>query len=297
MAVTRPELEEAKQTLLSLRLLRSSPDRDGLLTPVSPRSAEAEIVAPMRREVTERKQEIAQVSDQIRGFARSYADYLYGYAPDGTTIPIENADAFVIRLKDAVKHCRHELLIMQPTDCPELPDGGEASALSTLREGVDVKALVHQGARSSYTTRSRLRDTLRACTEIRTVVDLPARMLIFDRELAFIYPNPELLTQAAVVLDSRVISFLASIHDRIWETGTVLTLQPDSSPDQHSNEVRASILELLSAGFTDEVIARRLAVSVRTCRRHIAELLGALDSRTRFQAGAEAVRRGLLPLP
>jgi DNA-binding NarL/FixJ family response regulator len=39
-------------------------------------------------------------------------------------------------------------------------------------------------------------------------------------------------------------------------------------------------------------IARSLGVSLRTVRRRIAELLAELGVESRFQAGAEAVRRG-----
>jgi DNA-binding NarL/FixJ family response regulator len=47
-------------------------------------------------------------------------------------------------------------------------------------------------------------------------------------------------------------------------------------------------------GAKDETIARQLGVSLRTVRRRVAELMDELGASTRFQAGMEAVRRGLL---
>ncbi len=50
---------------------------------------------------------------------------------------------------------------------------------------------------------------------------------------------------------------------------------------------------MLAEGAKDEVIARRLGVSLRTCRRHIAEILETLQADSRFQAGVLAERAGL----
>jgi DNA-binding NarL/FixJ family response regulator len=42
-------------------------------------------------------------------------------------------------------------------------------------------------------------------------------------------------------------------------------------------------------------VARRLSISLRTCRRHVAEILDQLDSSGRFQAGVGAVPLGAVP--
>jgi DNA-binding CsgD family transcriptional regulator len=53
------------------------------------------------------------------------------------------------------------------------------------------------------------------------------------------------------------------------------------------------IVQLLADGAKDETIARVTGLSVRTCRRHIADIMRRLDAVSRFQAGANAVRLGL----
>jgi DNA-binding CsgD family transcriptional regulator len=58
--------------------------------------------------------------------------------------------------------------------------------------------------------------------------------------------------------------------------------------------VKREILGLLESGAKDEAIARALGVSLRTCRRHIAELLSATDAVSRFQAACRFARAGLL---
>jgi DNA-binding NarL/FixJ family response regulator len=60
--------------------------------------------------------------------------------------------------------------------------------------------------------------------------------------------------------------------------------------------VQRSILQGLAAGLTDEALAARLDLSVRTCRRHIAGPFDLLGAESRFQAGVLAARRGWLPV-
>ncbi|MFF5702353.1 LuxR C-terminal-related transcriptional regulator [Streptomyces sp. NPDC012794] len=52
-----------------------------------------------------------------------------------------------------------------------------------------------------------------------------------------------------------------------------------------SEELRQTIVLLLSEGLEDKVIARRLGMSERTCQRHIAEIMRAIGAKSRFQAG------------
>ena len=54
------------------------------------------------------------------------------------------------------------------------------------------------------------------------------------------------------------------------------------------------IAKLMAQGFTDEAVARKLGMSVRTCRRHIAALMGSIDAVSRFQAGVRAANTTLI---
>ena len=65
----------------------------------------------------------------------------------------------------------------------------------------------------------------------------------------------------------------------------------DSGPRVES---AACLLRQLAAGAEDEQIARTLGLSLRTVRRRISQLMIELGADTRFQAGAEAARRGWL---
>ena len=73
--------------------------------------------------------------------------------------------------------------------------------------------------------------------------------------------------------------------------------EPGEGEEQGSSELDAEdrrLLTLLSAGLKDDAIARQLGTSPRSLRRRLRHLLDELNAETRFQAGAQASRRGLV---
>ncbi|MFE2976352.1 helix-turn-helix transcriptional regulator [Streptomyces sp. NPDC059258] len=52
-----------------------------------------------------------------------------------------------------------------------------------------------------------------------------------------------------------------------------------------ADQLKQRIALLLSEGLTGQTIAKRMGMSVRTCRRHIAEIMERLGAKSRFQAG------------
>ncbi|MFI6641236.1 DNA-binding response regulator [Streptomyces sp. NPDC050504] len=99
---------------------------------------------------------------------------------------------------------------------------------------------------------------------------------------------------AAVVNDPAVVRALELLFAGAWSTSRTLTDHLGLSPRLHT-ELTRSILEKLRVGHTDDVAARELQVSLRTYRRHVAEIMRELGANSRFQAGVRAVELGLLP--
>lgn len=110
---------------------------------------------------------------------------------------------------------------------------------------------------------------------------------------------------AAVVIDhSRTprmvrpgaeLESLCSLAERLWERGAEvrrLRRTPGTAAAQRPR--MQMVLRLLADGLTDDAIARRLGCSVRTVRNDVAAAMAALDARSRFQAGARAMRAGLI---
>jgi DNA-binding CsgD family transcriptional regulator len=120
-------------------------------------------------------------------------------------------------------------------------------------------------------------------------------MFVFDREVAFIpkRTHPDQVPGALVVREPVLISFLCALFDQFWVSALPFTTDGPGYQNV-SDDLRRSILELLAQGLKDEVVARRLGMSVRTCRRHIATLMQELGAESRFEAGVKAAQLGLL---
>jgi len=90
-----------------------------------------------------------------------------------------------------------------------------------------------------------------------------------------------------------------STFEQLWAEASPLDemLHQERQPDPELDQTRAAILRLMADGEKDEAISRRLSISVRTCRRHIADYMAQVGATSRFQAGVIASRNGHLDLP
>ena len=126
--------------------------------------------------------------------------------------------------------------------------------------------------------------------QVRVLSELPTRMFILGDAHAVL---PEPLGAADEprihVRQRALVAVLTMWFESLWSRATpVRELESgEARPD-----LRQFLLEQLVAGSTDEVIARKLGISLRTVRRRIAQLMADLGVDTRFQAGVEAARRG-----
>lgn len=132
-----------------------------------------------------------------------------------------------------------------------------------------MRTLYQQSARHHPPTRAYVDKVTSAGAEVRTCPELFGRLIVFDRAVAFI-PHHSLPGGAAVVRDPSTIAFPHSAFERAWDLGTPFA---ESRPDLTAlSDVHRNILHLLGEGARDETIARRLGLSLRTCRKYIAEI-------------------------
>jgi DNA-binding CsgD family transcriptional regulator len=87
------------------------------------------------------------------------------------------------------------------------------------------------------------------------------------------------------------VEALTMLFELMWDRAAPV---PDMDFGDARPDLRRFLLQQLAAGAKDEQIARTLGLSLRTVRRRVADLLIELGVDSRFQAGAEAVRRGWL---
>ncbi|CAL9400413.1 helix-turn-helix transcriptional regulator [Streptomyces sp. Tu 3180] len=119
-------------------------------------------------------------------------------------------------------------------------------------------------------------------------------MLIVDSRVALMPASPGKPGPAAIIKDTASARVLDLLFAGSWANARSLAEYERTSARMRTESVRR-ILEQLCEGRTDEVAARELQVSLRTYRRHVAEIMQALGASSRFQAGVRAVEMALLP--
>lgn len=159
--------------------------------------------------------------------------------------------------------------------------------LDLLKQGVRRRNLYDLSTRDHMPTRKAVKTIAAAGGEFRTLPSVPFRMLIFDRKLAVVARQLSITDKAALMIrDPHLVNVFIQLFNFTWDFSEPFLVE-DSTASPLNGTQRA-ILSGLAAGYSDEVIARRLDLNVRTCRRHIAWMLETLKADSRFQAGAKA---------
>jgi hypothetical protein len=96
-----------------------------------------------------------------------------------------------------------------------------------------------------------------------------------------------------IVTTRPLVLFLKTMFDTNWSSGIPVAEVLRLNEKLHGQPAQ-SILASLSAGEKDEVASRKLGMSVRTYRRHVAEIMVDVSATSRFQAGARAAELGLI---
>lgn len=294
LGLTAEAVRDAVALLVQNRLLRHEPET-GRLQPVDPEVAAALLVTPMEREIHQRQELIAQIRQRASGFREDYArhrretDDAAGVAQVDGTVELQG------HLRLAGDACREELMVLlsgQPDD-GALYDVPQLCAQLAGR-GVAVRIVCQHRSRADLRLRAGMRQLFEAGAEVRTVTHVPRAALVFDHSLALLLGEDDGgAVQASRVDSDEVVGFLLGVFGHLWDTATPLECL-DSGYSEVAGDLRRTIAGLMAKGFTDEVLARKLGMSVRTCRRHIASLMRELDSVSRFQAGVAAAQRSLV---
>jgi DNA-binding NarL/FixJ family response regulator len=154
---------------------------------------------------------------------------------------------------------------------------------------VDSSFLEVEGAMAALAT---LRD---AGVRVSLVPGVPFTALAVDAASAILdLTNLDPAGESSALLHHRVhVAAVRTVLERIVLNATPLPrgLHP-ALPARSERD--SQILALLAAGASDSTIARQVGVSQRTVERRLRAIMDSLGATTRFQAGAQAVRRGLI---
>ncbi|WP_329546416.1 helix-turn-helix transcriptional regulator [Streptomyces sp. NBC_01356] len=137
-------------------------------------------------------------------------------------------------------------------------------------------------------------ESLEGDVEVRTLDEVPERLVILDRTVAFIPANAD-RTLAVEMRHPPLVTYLATNFDRLWRLATPMYPQAAQQPSLNGITPRQhAIANLLIEGLTDAAIADRLGLNIRTARVHIAKLAATLGSESRAQLGYLIAESGIL---
>ncbi|MEU9088627.1 helix-turn-helix transcriptional regulator [Streptomyces sp. NPDC087901] len=284
--------------LMDFALLHPDPDDPDWLRPLPPSAALAQRLHPIEREIQERRRLSLELAESFEPFM----DISAQDPPITHAITVlEGKHRINAALDLATAECRTEVLTVQPGgDRGEdrLREGLERGLL-VVHRGVSMRTLYQHTVRHSqgtlaYAERMAEGKMAEGKVEIRTLEELIARLIVFDRTVAFIPASND--DQVALELrHPGLVDYLIKVFEQLWKRASPLLgeLPYDPAPKGISG-VQRSIAQLLVEGHVDDSIARRLGMNVRTCRAHVAKLSAVLGSTSRAQLGYLIAQSGIL---
>ena len=135
-------------------------------------------------------------------------------------------------------------------------------------------------------------DIVRQCVAAgelaRTAEGLPLKLMIVDGSSALTYDvRGDEITDGMIVHGGPLLAGLVRLFELVWDTAAPLLSDTADLPGGLESRDRA-ILDLLAAGASDEAIARRMGVGVRTVGRRISRMSADLSASSRFQLALRA---------
>ncbi|CAM5504021.1 helix-turn-helix transcriptional regulator [Streptomyces griseomycini] len=191
-----------------------------------------------------------------------------------------------------------ELLSIQPHTSylrpkPDIHEPAIRRDQALLSRGGRIRALYQHTLRHAPALTARY-ERLKGDVEARTLDEIPERLIIVDRTVAFVPADAE-RSSALEVRHPALVGYFATTFDRLWHLATPMHPRAVRQPALNGVTPRQrAIAALLVEGHTDAVIADRLGMNVRTAREHIAKLASTLGSQSRAQLGFLIARSGIL---
>ncbi|MFF7337117.1 LuxR C-terminal-related transcriptional regulator [Streptomyces sp. NPDC008163] len=242
-----------------------------------------------------RQAELDAATTALESYAAEYHERVLRADPRRLVEVIEGPAAVADRLRDLVVGAEQEILAFDTPPYLTVPSSMAGMERDALARGVTVRAVYAAEVLRLPGRAEPVKELAALGEQARVVPRVPLKMVMADRRAAMIplTSNEESVRTAAVLVrQSRLCDALVELFEAKWFQGAPVfapaptTDRPDLSPAEQA------LLSLLNSGFKDEAIARQLGVSERTLRRRTAELVERLGATSRFQAGAQAVRRG-----
>ncbi|MGW4206400.1 helix-turn-helix transcriptional regulator [Lentzea sp. NPDC004789] len=259
--------------------------RDNEVRP--PRSALAAI-ASSHEAAAIRARETAEV------LARAYAEH--GAKEVDFVEVLAGADEVISTFEEMQSQARTEIRALDPGSYLSPRPEASPAQPPALARGIGYRVVYESALLQDALGFASVQESIAAGEQARAFPGVPLKLVIADSGRALI-AVPTVTGGNVVALlihPSVLLSALIELFEAFWRMAVSIT--PGGQEDAHEEPTTATrrLMALLSAGLTDESIARELGVSERTVHRRVSRLQQLLGAQTRFQLGVQASRRGWL---
>ncbi|AXK37050.1 LuxR family transcriptional regulator [Streptomyces armeniacus] len=202
------------------------------------------------------------------------------------------------RIDDLAFFARDEILSVESAAEPS-PDSinrARALGLRSLRHGVRVRSVVPAASLGHVVTAAHLRELAAEGALIRVATEVTERIVVFDGRTAVVPVDTERPERGALfAYESGLVTHIVALFERIWGQAEDLLTALDGRAATDApcvTERERQVLESMVSVGKDESGARSLGISVRTYRRHVADLMQRLGAASRAQAALLAREHG-----
>jgi sugar-specific transcriptional regulator TrmB/DNA-binding CsgD family transcriptional regulator len=158
-----------------------------------------------------------------------------------------------------------------------------------LRRGITYRTVYERSSLDIPGRIDEVRRGVEAGEEARVLPQLPLKLLVVDRTWAVVPVASGAADHALVIRSSALLDGMVTLFEQQWQRAIPLFAETSTADDG------GDLLAMLLTGMTDETIARRLGIGLRTVQRRVRALMDDLGADTRFQAGFQAARSGGAP--
>ena len=276
--------------LQQLGLVSQLPGTPARLLATRPDVAVAALVSSRQQELARTRSAVSTLLEDLPVDEHTHAEEFIE--------SVHGKDAVAARFLQLQQTAQEELLVLDRPPYVQDPTVQNPAEPEVLARTVRVRGIYAPEALEIPGALALAHAAIAAGEEARVSSHVPIKLAIADRRTALLPQTSRhaaIVHSALIVHESTLLDALLGLFERLWRDAVPLPgLEPAADADAEQAE-DARLLALLAAGLKDEAIARQLGISLRTVHRRTSRLMDRLDARTRFQAGAHAVRRGWLP--
>lgn len=190
------------------------------------------------------------------------------------------------QLRDTAE--RHVSTFVKPPMVLPLPDDVQHRELQA--RGVGYRLLFDRSVLDSDSEGAYLRQHLDWRDDVRFVKRLPLKLLVIDDRTSIIEDPGADKPRALITANESIVRLTVELFELLWDNAIPARSSPREGAGGGLDDDDALLLSLLIAGLTDQAIASKLGIGLRTVQRRVRDLMDLADVDTRIQLGWHAAK-------